>query len=352
MERRPVSPLPVRAGGVRFGAILRAKREWESTVDSLPDAILVLDRTGRVVRANAAVARYGLGSLIWLLHRGVREVLASASCCDGFDLHWREWWSAGGDGERSWVEERPDGRQWRLRLRRAADPVNRNGSRPSRAVLILSEIHPHGEEPMPARIFDALEEERRRMSIELHDGIGQILTAVTMAIEGYRRRCGGEDDRLLALAVDKAREAMEEARRIAMALRPSVLDDLGLVPAVDWLCRELRTLYPSSVVTQRVELDEAAIDPHLKVVVYRLLQEALNNAAKHACASHIDVSLWQRDGSLVLQVSDNGRGMSVEHGSGIGLEGMHDRVRRSGGRLSIESKPGRGTVVRATWPHG
>jgi len=160
-------------------------------------------------------------------------------------------------------------------------------------------------------------------------------------------------------AVGKIQDAIEEVRNIAMDLRPSILDDLGILATLDWFCREFQQVYPDIRTNKHTALEEDDIPGALKVVIYRVVQEALNNVAKHARASQVDVDLVATRDQLSLRIADNGRGFDLNHylqdmgnDKGTGLQSMRERCELSLGRFSIESSRDAGTVIQASWPRG
>jgi signal transduction histidine kinase len=152
-------------------------------------------------------------------------------------------------------------------------------------------------------------------------------------------------------------EAIEECRRIQMDLRPSMLDDLGLLPTLSWFSRRFQTIYSQIKVEQKIEIDEGDVLPPLKIVAFRVTQEAMNNIAKHSCANVVRLSLRKIDGKMELALEDNGQGFDLKNvvdpqsgRRGLGLTSMKERVELSGGSFSIESTEGKGTIIRALWP--
>ena len=149
---------------------------------------------------------------------------------------------------------------------------------------------------------------------------------------------------------------VEEVRRITMALRPSTLDDLGILATIGWFCREFQETYATVRIKKEISLEEADIPESLKTVIYRVLQEALNNVAKHSGANSVTISLTRRDDSIELTIEDNGRGFDLKEafdtdGSkrGFGLGSMKERIELSGGSFSLESIRREGTTIRASW---
>jgi signal transduction histidine kinase len=150
--------------------------------------------------------------------------------------------------------------------------------------------------------------------------------------------------------------AVEEVRRISMALRPTTLDDLGLIATIAWFVREFQITYPHMEVRRLVEVEEFEVPDLLKTNIFRILQEAMNNAAKHSQATRIEVGLRQMIGDLQLQVGDNGIGFVQEElrgpttSGGFGLVSMRERAELFGGSLIVTSSPSEGTMVLARWP--
>lgn len=206
------------------------------------------------------------------------------------------------------------------------------------------------------------EAERGRLSRELHDGVGQSLTALKMQIELLARTAGREGTPMAAPLSDLvmvADAALQEVRQISHLLRPQMLDDLGLVPTLRWLARTWGQRTGLEVRVQYEGPDER-LHPDLETVVYRVVQEALTNAAKHSGASVVEVDV-RREVMVIVEVRDRGRGFALPlvgereaEGRGFGLRGLRDRVQLFGGQLVVDSAPGRGTVVRAEVPvaHG
>jgi two-component system, NarL family, sensor histidine kinase UhpB len=196
----------------------------------------------------------------------------------------------------------------------------------------------------------AQEAERLRVARELHDEIGQTLTAVTIQAERAADDDSASARQELRRVADAVRESLDEVRRIARELRPEALDDLGLVNALIALCRRIET-QEGLRVKRELQTTLPALPPDVELVVYRIAQESLTNALRHSGASHASVSLQADERLLILGVADDGRGLPAELPPGTGgIAGMRERALLVGGRLSMESAPGGGTVVRLTVP--
>ncbi len=202
-------------------------------------------------------------------------------------------------------------------------------------------------------LIEAQEREWRRVSAELHDGACQSLSALKFFVESRlgKSRC---NRRTLEDTVVKIQHIMDELRTVVSTVRPTTLDDFGVVASLDWFCKELQSVYGSVGIEKRIEVEESDIDERLKTTIYRVAQEALNNVARHAGASVAQVTLYRRSGALTLRIGDNGCGIgfgqTVGERHGLGLHGMRERVCSTGGEFSIRSSRGVGTVIEAMWP--
>jgi signal transduction histidine kinase len=197
------------------------------------------------------------------------------------------------------------------------------------------------------------EEERKNLSRELHDELGQMLTALRMEVgRAERAQALGSPTFGATMAESKAliEQMMRLVRDLAMGLRPSMLDDLGLEPALAWQTRDFARRY-NVPVNLNVEGDlERLPDPH-RTCVFRVVQEALTNCAKHSAATHIDISVVGNGDQLDVSVSDNGIGLSQTAGhTGLGLTGIKERVKEMHGSTLIQTRTGGGTVLRITLP--
>ncbi len=212
---------------------------------------------------------------------------------------------------------------------------------------------------LSARLMSAQESERQRVARELHDSIGQSLSAVKFMVErALDEQSGGAGNpqgATLRTVVPVIQAAVEEVRRISMALRPTTLDDLGLIATIAWFAREFQGTYPHMEIERLIEVEEFEVPEALKTNIFRILQEAMNNAAKHSQASKITVALRQILGDLQLVVRDNGVGFNPGEtrrntsGGGFGLDSMRERAELFGGSLILTSSPGKGTLVIARW---
>ncbi len=199
-----------------------------------------------------------------------------------------------------------------------------------------------------ARVLAAQESERLRIARELHDEIGQTLTAVALRAEYAAERSGGEHPELAELA-EVVRRSLADVRRISLELRPGALDELGLVNALISLC--VRVDVESRLgVHRHLEGPLPKLCPDVELAIYRVAQEALTNAMRHSNAAEVVVTLTRIEDGLALCVKDNGRGLPEHLREGGGLTGMRERAMLIGGELEIESTAAGGVTVTLRLP--
>jgi PAS domain S-box-containing protein len=215
---------------------------------------------------------------------------------------------------------------------------------------------------LSSQLLKAQENERKRIAQELHDGIGQTLSAIKFGIEyalnGLDKGTASTGGKALESIIPLIKGGIEDVRRICTDLRPSILDDLGLLVTISWFCKEFQTIYSGIRIEKQISIKESEVPDILKTVIYRILQEAFNNIAKHSQADVVRLSLEKTEGTIELLIEDNGRGFNLQdtdsaEGSktGLGLASMKERTEYSGGSFSIESTRGAGTIARASWPY-
>jgi signal transduction histidine kinase len=209
------------------------------------------------------------------------------------------------------------------------------------------------------RVISAQEEERSRLAHELHDGIGQSLTGIRLGLDRAAKAVG-DDPELITRRLDLSRtitdQAMADLRRMIVDLRPGILDQLGLAPALQWVADHTLRANGIEVSMESVGLEER-LAPAIETILFRIGQEAMTNIARHSGAEHVTLAIVRRTGSLSLTIEDDGRGFDParrESGApaagGIGLPGMRERAAAAGGRLVVTSAPGGGTRIRAEVP--
>ena len=206
---------------------------------------------------------------------------------------------------------------------------------------------------LAAQVISAQDEERARVARELHDSTAQMLAAVMLQLGvAAKESTSPALDARIATLRELASEALEEVRSLSHTIHPRVLDDLGLAAALEWLARQSRE---QDALDVEVFADDGAAIPKLPAsVLYRVAQEAMRNAVRHASARRVELWLKQAGGTATLEVVDDGRGFDVrraeERRPGMGLFSMRERVGLVNGTLTVVSAPGRGTRVVATVP--
>ena len=214
---------------------------------------------------------------------------------------------------------------------------------------------------LSAKIIDAQESEKKRIAKDLHDSIGSNLAAIKFEVQKQQMSLSPDATSLSTPCFnnlnDLLNETIEETRRICMSLRPAVLDDLGIIIAIQWFCRKFGQIYSHIRIQNDLKVDDKEIPELIKIVIYRVIQEALNNTAKHSNATFVHIIFEKLQDNIFLTITDNGCGFDVTakpthrvDAGGIGLLSMKERVRGSGGSLRISSDGNSGTEIRAVWP--
>jgi signal transduction histidine kinase len=214
-------------------------------------------------------------------------------------------------------------------------------------------VRAHQElQDLSARLVAAQEEERRSISRELHDEVGQSLSALLVEAGNAAARVPPDSTevRRHVESIKRLAEAsVNVIRNMSLLLRPSMLDDLGLVPALEWQAREVSKRTGLRVEVSADENAGELPDEH-KTCIYRVVQEALHNCARHAQARKVMVEVRQETSKILLSVEDDGHGFDTRRIRGLGLVGMEERVHHLGGELSVRSRPGKGTTVAVELP--
>jgi len=400
-----------------IAAIVDAKREWQLTVDALPRLVGIIDARHRIVRVNRAVERWGLGDVRGTLRRDLHAMLHRDCADPECALKQRLVATIGslatsGSVSIEAVDPRT-GRELSVELVPATHAPGDAGSKRAYASFSISDVtasrHAEAElkalnqaleqrveartgeltaanrtlreevtrrgeierdllasqrelEALSGRLIRAQEDERQRIAQDLHDSIGQSLSAVKYTLERaqvlIRRQEGADATSAIAATVTRIQRIIGEVRGISMNLRPAVLDDLGAASAVRFLCREWRDVYQDVALETDIAVDDEEIPPLLGTNVFRAVQESLNNIARHANARRVEVSIRVTDGTLAVIVRDDGTGFAlngdvrrlIDRPEMRGLRGLRERASQSGGRCDVSSSPGQGTTVRLEWP--
>jgi len=209
-------------------------------------------------------------------------------------------------------------------------------------------------------LLNAQEKERKLVASEIHDSIGSSLSATKFKVESALTELADRSPQTttaLKSLIPIIQGAIDEARRIQMNLRPSTLDDLGLLATLRWLCRQFESTYSAIGVKQNIKIEEHEVPDSLKTVIFRILQEGLNNIAKHSRAKVVLLFLQKTEQAIKLALQDNGQGFDLSKvqspggtPQGLGLKSMRERAELSGGSFEVESTQGKGTTIRASWP--
>jgi signal transduction histidine kinase len=401
----------------RHAAIEKAKHEWECTADALTAMVCLLNSDGLVLRANRVVEHWGLGSVSGVIGKKAHAVLhpacANPNCEVERGLHDAlpklqdgkpqefEFYSPANDqtlqftlrsmriGDESSAAPR-DARTVLVvtdvsALRRAQKSLeNVNLNLESRVRLRTRELYDSNRDLrkevarreqaerelrgsrnnlalLSEQLIQAQEGERRRIALELHDSVGQSLSAIKYTLERaiimVQRGNLGSPEGVLTLAVQRIHETADGIRAISMNLRPQMLDNLGAASATSWFCRGFAEIYPTLAVRTEIDAQNIEIPKRISTHLFRCVQELLNNVAKHARATTVWI-LLKREGSLLsLEVRDDGVGMPTHaedparlHGSGI--RNLRERAEMTGGQFSLSSPPGGGTSAQIVWVLG
>ena len=216
---------------------------------------------------------------------------------------------------------------------------------------------------LSSELLGAQERERKALAAELHDSFASQLATIKWSLErillaGKKRgQRDIQEEVWLEDIITKVQNTIADIRGIMTNLRPSTLDDLGILATISWFTREFEKTYGHIRVESRIGIKEEEVPDMLKTVIFRVLQEATNNIARHSRGDLVSIALRKKEDKLQFSVRDNGHGfdvqekLSAKHESGsLGLDSMRERVEISGGKFMIESTPGKGTIIQAEWP--
>jgi PAS domain S-box-containing protein len=326
-------------------ALRSSEARYRDVFASATDALLVVDRQGCVLEANAAAEALAAIPSPSMLGRELGE-LFGASCAQycakllaGEAAHERfETSISRADGERLDIEVR-------------ATLLKQDAS--ARLLVVVTDVTQRKRAlerhaMLSRKVLLAQEEERARVARELHDELGQILTAIRLEMGWFKKRIDADsevDMDMFHEAVKLIERAADESRRICRGLRPPLLDDLGLEPAVRLLVEEFEE-HAQVETSLALDVDESVHVPReFALCTYRIVQEALTNIGRHAHAKHAEVRLCVSEGRLELELADDGVGFDPARRHGTGIEGMSERANLVNGTLSIHASPGGGTRV-------
>ncbi|MFP4474594.1 MAG: PAS domain S-box protein [Desulfatibacillaceae bacterium] len=331
---------------------------------SVQDGIATTDLSGGIVYWNEGATEIFGHSVDEALGKPLEEVLFS-----GRDAPWNfHALLSGGeheseirvrnrDGETIWVGIRAMGRRDLRGEIAGVIVVARDVTERKRTMRALRQSEERLK-ALSAKLLEAQEEERRRLALYLHDSVASGLTAVKYGLEhqiAMMRDGGTPDVGGMERVVSMVRMTMDDVRAVMTDLRPATLDDLGLISALKSYLRNLDGPEHGMETARRFEVEEADIPEQLKIVIYRIVQEAVNNIKKHSEATVARVDLRRLGNRLRLEIEDNGKGFDMnttlgDKTPGMGLASIEERISLSGGRLTIRSAPGQGTNILAIWP--
>ncbi|WAC08042.1 MAG: histidine kinase [Thermodesulfobacteriota bacterium] len=213
---------------------------------------------------------------------------------------------------------------------------------------------------LSSQLLTVQEDERKRISAELHDDIAAKLAGIKFVLEKklmQSDKANDEANQSLKGFISMLRDTIASTRRIMINLRPAMIDDMGILATLNWYSREFEQIFSPIQVEKQINIKEIEIPDHLKIIIFRILQEAMNNISKHSGADHVYLSLQRINDTLALSIEDNGRGFDVEKKTlksetfqGFGMVNMKERARLSGGDFAIHSLKEKGTFLKVTWP--
>jgi signal transduction histidine kinase len=394
--------------------IENAKHDWEASIDSLPHLVIVLNQHAKVNRANKTIESWGLSNVSSAKGMYIEELLKPL----GFPIkesqkdHWQSIWNTlKSNMSVSWesqniinghallnslrtidgnlktdsdnntcyavltIEDISEHKAVEHALKEYTYELEQTIGKRTRELEVINKIlefevqiqkqqkttlieSEHNLQILARQLINAQELEQKRLSHDLHDSIGQSLGAIKFKVEDlllHNNTLDQMTNEKLKDIVQMLKNSIEDVRRISMAIRPSMLDDLGIVSTLKWFCREYEQIYTNIEINRKIEINESDIPDAIKVVIYRLIQEAMNNIAKHAGASKVDLVLNKLKNGLYLEISDNGHGFNHQNYTlsessmrGLGLISMQERAKSTGGSFSIQSSE-KGTSIIVEW---
>ncbi len=381
-----------------FNHVLAAKNEWEYCVDSLEhQAMIILDDELKVIRVNRTVELWGWGEAKEVTGIHVLNLIKPAIEHDSISDWIDEWCQLDIQQSVEWESKNfVTGKKFRFSFypNKDIDSLHHNDS--CYAVLLISDITDdkahiskknyfddknvsdeiidelsrddnkklikESEERMHQladQLINSQEDERKRVSSELHDGVGQMLSALKYQVESIICESNNsskqrKSDFVLNDVLDNIKMALSDLRRISVDLQPSVLEDLGLLRTLRWFTGEYNKVYANLNIDLKIDIPESDINENYKPVIYRIIQEAMNNIAKHAKAKNILLHLTKSETGLLLRISDDGCGFDLKkvnekNKSGLGLKSMEERALKSNATFTISSCALSGTVVQIFW---
>ena len=335
------------------------------------DAIIIEDLAGTVIEMNREAERSYGWSRKELIGKSIKNLFLPERLQMAWQLRQR---CLKGEEVRNWEGYRVDkyGRVFPT-LMTAFPLMNENGAIESIATItkdisVLKKLELDLRDSQrrlrefSRKSIEALEADRKAVSRELHDSIGGNLAAIKFALESIVKKIAEEPSAAaasLAKTISHLAETIKECKRVSGNLRPEIIDDRGLLPTIDWHIRQFSQHYGQIKILRQIDVEEQDIPEPLKIVIYRVIQEALNNAARHGRADTVHIRLKRSTHGFEAEVEDNGCGFDFEelsasgdHARGFGLKSMRERVEIIGGAFTLTSSSGAGTRVRIALPAG
>ncbi len=213
---------------------------------------------------------------------------------------------------------------------------------------------------LSSQLLTAHEEERKRVSREVHDVISSSLSTILLSQRNISNQLTKKNHKAVIESINRSisltQEVIKETRKIINDLRPQMIDDLGLILALAWFTRQFTSIYSSISVRKQIEIEESELPMDLKIVIFRIVQEAFTNIGKYSQAQSATLSLEKKNNLIELCISDNGTGFDLEAilskenpDRGLGLISMRERAELSGGSFVVKSDKGKGTTIQARW---
>lgn len=374
----------------KLETITSAKNDWESCVDSLEyQAIIILDEKLKVIRANRTVELWGWADVTKVRGTHILNLITPA-IQNAFSNEWiDEWCQLDTQSNVEWDSNNfKTGKTYRFSFfpNRDIDSLHHNDN--GYAVMLITDISnqnlltsnenystsnennsvddkdlirlsAYRLHQLANKLIQSQEDERKRVSSELHDGLGQILSALKYKIElaiieSESNSPSKNNNATLDDILNNVTVALSELRRISADLRPSMLEDLGILMTLKWFTNEYNKIYTKLNIDLQIDIMELEIPENLKSVIYRIIQESMNNVAKHSDAKNIFIMLAKSENGILLRIKDDGSGFDVNRikkrkTQGLGLKSMEERAVNSGAKFKLSSSALSGTIVQAFW---
>ena len=372
--------------GSKLKNIILAKNDWEFCVDTLEhQAMVILDENLKVIRANRTIELWGWADVTKVRGTHILNLITPAiqhtSSSDWID----EWCQLDTQSNAEWVSTNyKTDKTYRFSYFPNRDIDSTHHSEHCYAVMLITDISTQNSLPsadtsadtsaendetdlirlsayrlhqLASKLIESQESERKRVSRELHDGLGQILSALKYKVEFASIEAKDkpiEVEVVLSDILENVMVALSELRRVSSDLRPAVLDDLGIILTLKWFAEEYNKIYTNLNVEFQIDVKETDIPDENKHIIYRIVQESMNNIAKHSDAKNIYVHLTKNKSETLLSVKDDGSGFDLKkvkqrETAGMGLKTMEERAISSGAKFMMKSNALSGTVVQVSW---